>query len=209
MAGIFHRSIWPRWRIWSGQIESKELQTALARHLVSHLHAGLLQATGGTVHPEEWYFLPVLSSAPISTGDLIALEENQVSVVVTPRCDLARTGVDRCKTIQLARCIDVSAEWVRAEQNENVKKGNEEKADMRQHRKKPVQHFLPRMQLSDTEKKGPWFARFDQIVSMENNDQLLERLRAQRLAAVTSEYVPSLVERLGAYFSRIGTPDIS
>lgn len=30
-----------------------------------------------------------------------------------------------------------------------------------------------------------------------------------RVATLSNEFVPSLVERLGAYFSRIGTPDYS
>jgi hypothetical protein len=37
----------------------------------------------------------------------------------------------------------------------------------------------------------------------------VEELTNKRIASLTPQFVPSLVERFGAYFSRIGTPDLS
>jgi hypothetical protein len=61
----------------------------------------------------------------------------------------------------------------------------------------------------DDEKRGPWFIRFDTIRSLKKTDELFVQLKQQRFASITSEFLPSLVERLGNFFSRIGSPDLS
>ena len=198
MAAIFHSSIWPRWRLWMANADPADIPTALTRHFVSHLHAVLLEATGGKVHAEESYFVPVATTVLLSTGDLIERGGGAVEIVVTPRCDLARVVPKVCQTIQLARCEDISAIWDSA--------GEGARREIRQHRKVPVQHFLPRMQMTDGTQRGPWFVRFDRIVSIDNTEALRQELRDRRFATLTPDYVPSLVERLGGYFSRIGTP---
>lgn len=209
MAAIFHSSIWPRWRIWTEQVaadSSNELQAALTRHFVSHLHTALLESTRGKVHPEEWYFMPVRKSTPLSTGDLLK-RDNRIEIVITPRCDLARDPGTRTKTVQLAKCDDISLDWETESQKGD--RGKKALDDLRQHRKSSVQHFLPRMQATDGPVIGPWFVRFDQITSLPDSVEQRQELCAQRFATLTPEFVPSLVERLGAYFSRIGTPDVS
>ena len=44
---------------------------------------------------------------------------------------------------------------------------------------------------------------------MEATTENRAELSQRRVATLSNEFVPSLVERLGAYFSRIGTPDYS
>jgi hypothetical protein len=47
-------------------------------------------------------------------------------------------------------------------------------------------------------------------MSSENNsDESAKRLLTHRIATLSNKFVPSCLERLGAYFSRTGTPDYS
>lgn len=202
IATLFHQSIWPRWRLWSDTADPKELEPALARHVISHVHAGLLDASSGKVHAEEWYFVPVASQKALSTGDLVCRDGKEVEIIITPRCDMAHEG--KSGTVQLAKCQDISALW-----KETAEKGDKALGQLRQHQGRAVQHFLPPMSISDREQKGPWFVRFDQIESLSLTKDLRELLVKARFASLTSEYLPSLVQRLGAYFSRIGSPDVS
>jgi hypothetical protein len=184
----------------------------VTRHLVSHLHAGLLEASGGVVHPEEYYFVPPMNSKRVSTGDLIRRPDGKVEIVVTPRCDIEHA--DKSTTVQLAECEDKSADWARMENDlkdpdaKKVQKAKEAASRWRQHRLKSVLHFLPQMMGEDGAPAGPWFIRFDRIRSVDRDDRVLDELNKQRFASITSEFLPSVVERLGNFFSRIGTPDL-
>jgi hypothetical protein len=212
MALMFHKSIWPRWKYWSKAAPADEavLDAALTRHLVSHLYANLLDTTHG-VHPEEWYFVPPITRRDTSTGDLLRTAEGKIEVVITPRCDIAHD--EKSKTIQLAECEDHSAEWALMEADlkdpTKAQKAREKMAIWYQHRKKAVLHFLPKMIGEDGSPKGPWFVRFDSIRSVRKTPELLKDLKQLRFASITSEFLPSLVERLGNFFSRIGSPDAS
>jgi hypothetical protein len=71
-------------------------------------------------------------------------------------------------------------------------------------------HFLPEIKRRDNDNFGPFHAHFDHIVFIEKSDQAqLSHYESGKYASLSNEFIPSLVERLGAYFSRIGTPDYS
>lgn len=209
MAALFHRSIWPRWEYWSQESpDGAKLAPALARHMTSHMYAGMLRAAEA-VHPEEHYFVPCLAVDGIMTGDLLRRPDNQVEIVVTPRCDIAHP--EKASTIQLAECEDVSTEWDKlvAGADKGVKSDQTELQRWKQHRSKNVLHFLPPMRLNKGRQEGPWFIRFDRIRSVSKGSEEEKNLKALCFASVTSEFLPSIVQRLGVFFSRIGTPDIS
>jgi hypothetical protein len=204
MASIFHSSIWPRWAYWFETGSRHELKDALTRHFISHLHASLMAATKGRTHSEEAYFVPVAGSSPVATGDLILgrASKDSVEIVITPRCDLAVP--DRCVTVQLAACRDIAGPWKAAQT-----KGDKALNVFRQHERAVVQHFLPEMRVTKDLVRGPWFVRFDEIVSIALDQTSDADLRSKRFGALTSEYLPNLVQRLGTYFGRIGGPDLS
>jgi hypothetical protein len=208
MAALFHGSIWPRWSYWSRDSQEKELVPALARHLSSHMYAALLRIAE-SVHSEEHYFVPCLAGAGLFTGDLLRRADGVIEIVVTPRCDIAHP--EKTETIQLAECEDVSEAWNKllAGASSGVKKDEEELKRWRQHRSRNVIHFLPAMRLSGDKQEGPWFIRFDRIRSVIKGTDEEKGLKGLCFASVTSEFLPSIVQRLGAFFSRIGTPDIS
>ena len=232
MAKVFCHSIWPRWNNWIQSPGSTDdfITTAITRHITSHIYAALLAEGPHGVHPEEWYFIPPLTNR-INTGDLIKLTDGTIEIVITPRCDLQRD--DKNETIQLAACKDVSAEWEKrcekitaakeALQNHKLSAGdkgiqkleealgNADEALRRytQHSNCTTFHFLPRMKMIDGSVIGPFYVHFDKIRSVARSSEEVKAISNQRIASLTSDFLPSLVERLGSFFSRIGTPDYS
>lgn len=233
MARFFVRSVWPRWSNWLDDPEAanKEfLATAMARHITSHVYASLLDKFNQRAHSEEWYVVPPIHSS-LRTGDIVRRGDGVLEIVVTPRCDLA-TG--KRKAIQLAEIEDVSADWNRLNDamgkasaeiiglqqgNHAVPDSVQKKFDQAknkqhaftQHRSTNSLHFLPQMKLSAVERVGPFMIRFDLIRSISPDGDEAKKLveATTRIASVASEFLPSMVERLGTFFSRIGTPDYS
>lgn len=195
MARIFFQSIWPRWSHWMKDIEG-DVGPMLARHVVAHVHDALLDAGGGLAHPEETYFLPPIKDR-LDTGDLIK-NDNDLWIVVTPRCDLANAG--KVVTVLVARCVDISEQW--------NGKPSKSKYKLSQHDNAAKQHFLPPMLDLDGTQIGPWFVLFHDLQAIAIAE-VEEKLTARRWASLAPQFVPSLVERFGAYFSRIGTPALS
>lgn len=193
-ARVFFRSIWPRWKNWAKD-DGADIGGMLARHVVAHVHDALLDADGGAAHPEETYFMPAIKER-LDTGDLIR-NEADLWIVVTPRCDLANAG--KVETVLLARCVDISKRW-----NEKAK----EQPRITQHDGSHKLHFLPQILDHKGQQLGPWFVHFHDLKTIPV-EQAPAELTAKRWASLAPQFVPSLVERFGAYFSRIGTPSLS
>lgn len=194
-ARIFFRSIWPRWSYWMKSAQG-DVGPMLARHVVAHIHDALLDAQGGAAHSEESYFYPPIKGR-LDTGDLIR-EDDSLWIIVTPRCDLAIA--DKVETVVAARCVDISQRW--------NGKATKEQQRLSQHDNSPKQHFLPPMLDSHGQQIGPWYVQFHDLKAVAKQD-VSTALTAKRWASLAPQFVPSLVERFGAYFSRIGTPVLS
>jgi len=204
-AKVFFRSIWPRWRHWtSSTVEGSNLSEVVARHIVAHVHDSLLNAGGDATHPEETYFVPPLKTR-LDTGDLVQYEEG-TWVVVTPRCDLAHQG--KVATILLASCEDISTRWNGLVAQGKVEKAEKEMKKLIQHENMPKQHFLHPMRDEAGQPRGPWMVKFHHLKAIAAA-QAFDELTPHRFASLSPLFIPSLVERFGAYFSRIGTPDYS
>jgi hypothetical protein len=67
-------------------------------------------------------------------------------------------------------------------------------------------HFLPVIKQVNGD-VGPFHAQFDRMISLPKSD--VGCYEKGVYASLSNEFVPSLIERLGGYFSRIGTPDYS
>lgn len=235
MVKLFTRSIWPRWNQWVAttptQDEPNFVCHALTRHLTAHVYGIFLEKSAHKVHPEEWYFIPSIRDG-LRTGDLILRHDSIVEILVTPRCDLARDGKN--ESFQLAECRDVSEAWNAAEMKvrkseealrdsvseeagvieklkRNVDAAKSQFRQFSQHKgNSSVYHFLPRVSLNDGRTLGPFMVNFDKIRSVSRSDAVaVQTLKDGKFAAITPEFLPSIVERLGSYFSRFGNPDYS
>lgn len=205
VARVFFSAIWPRWKVWSATGSNDvQLQQAIARHLVAHVHDVLL-SNADAAHFEESYFLPPVKPS-LDTGDLVE-NEDELWVLVTPRCDLANPK----KTVSLlfARCKDIGTDWTKNKEkgDKGDKAAMAEIQNLQQHRKSFREHFLPPMFVNESSSRGPWLVQFDdlKVCPIASRPALTD----MRFASMAPQYVPSLVERFGAYFSRIGTPNFS
>jgi hypothetical protein len=204
-AKVFFRSIWPRWRHWtdSGAQNGPELTEVVARHVVAHVLDAMLHAGGESAHPEEAYFVPPLKDR-LDTGDLVDYEGG-VWIVVTPRCDLANEG--KVATIVLASCEDISAKWNSLGAADS-KKAEEARKKLTQHDNLAKHHFLSPMRDAASAQRGPWMVQFHNLKALPS-EQAIKDLTPLRFASLSPLFVPSLVERFGGFFSRIGTPGFS
>lgn len=212
MAKAFTRSIWPRWSYWlnteGDQIFAKN---ALIRHMATHLHASFLNEVS-SVHPEEHYFIPPLQDR-LDTGDIVH-REGEYFIIVTPRCDLAREHISTFHLVKLACVKERWNEFLKqktsGKNNKSKEKGEKQLRNLINHNNRsPKAHFIPQLKLNKNETLGPFHAQFHFMNCLEATDETKLELNKQRIATLSNEFVPSLVERLGAYFSRIGTPDYS
>lgn len=194
-ARVFFKAIWPRWTHWAAN-DPDIFSPMLARHVVAHIHDALLDADGGCAHPEETYFLPPIKDR-LDTGDLIKKADG-LWIVVTPRCDLA--SPNKVTSVLVAKCLDISDRWRAAKPKEKNK--------VAQHDGSAKLHFLPQLLDAAGLPLGPWFAQFNELKAIPIAEVPTE-LSNHRWASLTPQFVPSLVERFGAYFGRIGTPNFS
>lgn len=131
---------------------------------------------------------------------------------MTPRCDLTNEG--NVVTLLLAKCKNVQKRYDELEQAvkqaTEAKKEGATKSLMRfvQHDSSLKQHFLPPAFDVDGNQLGPWMVQFNdlQVLPVE---QGMANLPKARIASLAPQFVPSLVDRFGSYFSRIGTPNMS
>lgn len=213
MAKLFSRSVWPRWEYWFKHDETDDLtRSALKRHMATHLHASFMNESE-SAHPEEYYFIPPLREN-LSTGDIVSIK-SKYYVIITPRCDLAR---GQNNTFQLINLLSMKEKW---DENHQIiaseEKSNKIKEQARKEIKKiinhndksPKVHFIPQIKLNNNNILGPFLAQFNYMINEENTPIFKDMILENRIATLSNEFLPSLVERLGTYFSRIGTPDYS
>lgn len=217
MAAVFYNSIWHRWKDWltgvevEAEIENRGLlESALKRHMATHLHAKFLNDGLQKVHKAEYFFVPPLNPN-VDTGDIFR-NGDIFTILVTPRCDLAQSKNSTYQKVYLESCKD---DWDRlvekVKNSQGDKRIKEEKAlrAFTNHKNNSAKmHFIPEISI-DQIVYGPFFARFDMIESINSSEDMKVALLQKRVASLSNEFVPSLVERLGNYFSRIGTPDYS
>jgi len=214
-ASFFYSSIWPRWKFWlEEETTSAENHSALKRHMATHLHASFLNEVNQKAHPEEYFFIPPLREE-LDTGDMFRYPDGKIKLLITPRCELSQ---DKHETLQLVRLEDASAEWkVKTDKVTNatnagkIKSAEDSLRRFSNHNNNSASyHFIPEIRLNETTKIGPFFARFNKLESMDKTEvEEVDNLKLIKFATLSNEFVPSLVERLGNFFSRIGDPDYS
>ncbi|MDP5137897.1 hypothetical protein ORJ04_18250 [Rheinheimera baltica] len=217
MAKVFSASIWNRWKQWisdtelQGDGENRDfLVKSLQRHMATHMHAKYLNEGLQKVHKAEYYFIPPLNDQ-IHTGDIFR-KDNKFFILLTPRCDISNK---KHETYQLIELEDFKEDWnkkvttLNKAEDKNRKDAIESLRRISNHKNNSTRHhFIPEIHLGN-ETFGPFFARFDKIISIEKSEAISDKLLNERIASLSNEFVPSIVERLGGYFSRIGTPDFS
>lgn len=229
MSNLFYDSIWPRWEQWVGkeEVNIDDMNASLIRHMATHLHASYLNKVTN-VHPEEYYFVPPLKQS-WDTGDITVFEDKHY-ILVTPRCEIANK---KNNTFQFVELKSVAVELEKIDQkikdkNDELLKVNDDKEKIEKIEKaiakeeskkrnmfshggnKSSLHFLPKIKKDIGNSYGPFYAQFDHMIFIKKDDQeKLTSFSDHKYASLSNEFIPSLVQRLGSYFNRIGSPDYS
>ncbi|WP_308367526.1 MULTISPECIES: hypothetical protein [unclassified Microbulbifer] len=230
MADLFYASIWPRWPGWKSASDENGdfISSSITRHITSHLYSKFLEEGEGKVHPEEWYFQPP-SQDRFHTGDIVKIGDSHY-ILVTPRCDLERLSPGSTllfSKMKIAECWTEEKKKVDekvAGLTSQLKGANEQRQTKLKKkigeayssfRKKYYGHqdgnfslhFLPEITKPFEDAQGPFFVDFSDITTIVIGSGREEEL--EKIAALSPEFVPALVQRLGVFMSRIGSPDYS
>jgi hypothetical protein len=201
-ARLFSQSIWPRWKNTLKSIEDTEvLAGVITRQTASHV-AEQLGMPPAYHHPEEFYIVPPLSDR-LGTGDLLKMA-NDIFVIVTPRCNIARDSYPN--HLMLALCKPMDGVWtgIRNQFGGDVKK--QEKAAKELHLYATQGHAISTHFLPPGRDFGPWLVDFREIMTVPSTE--ISKLLEGRFASVAGQFVPNLVQRYAAYLGRIGQPDL-
>lgn len=201
-AKLFSQSIWPRWEgSWKNIKDGDALADVVTRQTAAHVAERLGLTPKNRHHPEEFYLVPALSTDRLDTGDLVKIADN-VYVVVTPRCNLARGCPPH---LMLALCNPMDRTWKglhdRFADTKKQEKALEELRSYATQGHATSTHFLP-----PCGDKGPWLIDFREIMTVPSAD--VPKLLDSRFASVAPQFVPNLVQRCSAYLGRIGQPDL-
>jgi CheY-like chemotaxis protein len=207
-ADIFLRRLWPKWESFA-ELEAgdEELTGIVTRQYVNHIGELLGLDGPDTVswHPFENYVHPSLLEDRAHTGDIFRFDDG-LWVVMTPQCDMATRKVPN---VILAECRPGVENW---EENIVALRAADSKTKKKEPTKflsalvnqnvGPACHFLPPL----PGEAVPLLVHFSSVRAVPMKD-VNERL-AERVASVSSPFLANIVQRFGAYMSRMGQPNI-
>jgi CheY-like chemotaxis protein len=208
-AALFNQRIWPRWgaylEIAGDRIQ--ELTPVLTRQFVWHLSEvmGLGGETNDLWHPLETWICPPLQPDRASTGDVFELD-GSLWIVLSPPCDLANPG--RIENVLFVGCSrDLPADW--QETLTRAATGSDaQRPKAIEQLKKLVnqavlsQHFFPPLP-DDPRPVVAQFGTMKTVPIKEVNASL-----DKRKGSVAAPFVNNLIQRFGAYISRVGQPNL-
>jgi hypothetical protein len=156
-------------------------------------------------HPFENYVSPSLLTHRAHTGDIFRLD-GELWVVLTPQCDMA---VGKIEQAILAKCVPGIPKWaenLKALRSAQSKSQRREPSEfLRQYVNQNLgagRHFLPPLPESDE----PLLVHFSSIRAILLSE--LNNLLNHRIASTAAPFLANLVQRFGAYISRLGQPNI-
>lgn len=211
-AEIFVKRLWPQWKEFASiQLDGEghtSLMDIVTRQYVSHV-AELLGLDGPDNvlwHPFENYVSPSLLENRAQTGDIFLLED-ELWIVLTPPCDMATRKVANALLAKCRRGIDSWHENVSALRDATSNNQRREPAaflrDYVNQNVGAAKHFLPPLP-GEAEPLLVQFGAIRTIPLKELNEQHLKK----RIASIAAPFLANLVQRFGAYISRMGQPNI-
>lgn len=207
-ADIFLRRLWPRWSSFADlEGNGADLPGIVTRQYVSHI-AELLGMDGPesvTWHPFEAYVHPALLENRAHTGDIFKIDD-ELWIVLTPQCDMA---TKKAPNVILVRCSRGVEKWAENVEALRAAASNNQRKDPLTFLTNQVnqnvgsgKHFLPPLP-GEVEPLEVKFSSMRAMPMSEINDRLKERL-----ASVAPPFLGNVVQRFGAYISRVGQPNI-
>lgn len=203
--------VWGNWEKNSTEFRHKEEQKQatelfLKRYVCNYLiEKWMADDTFKTVYYTEFYnHTPVKSE--IYTGDIVRLE-GELWIVMTAPCDLSN---DKYPTnLTLLKCEEDKS----TEKENLLNKWKSEKItpkDLEQVKRwftaqPPSKHYLPPLS-----KGGKHLnVLFKEIKTMESSEENRNKLKEERVVSISYHILPYILQRYGAYVSRIGQAEVN
>lgn len=211
----FQKSFWELWENWD-KINSRfshndleKTKTFLKRYVCSHLiEKWRAHDLFSEMHHTEFYTYPPLKDR-IYTGDILELE-NEQWIVMTAPCDLSNYNYPKnltllkCQQTELRQYVDVVKPF--KEKLNEGKKEKQRRVVKRYFTDPPVsKHYLPPW----TKAGKPVNVLFKDIKTVPFSKADRDQLKSSKIATLSYHFLPYLLQRYGAYVSRIGQSDIS
>ncbi|WP_373653312.1 hypothetical protein [Schlesneria sp. DSM 10557] len=200
---LFHQSIWPRWsKTWASLSGNWSPTEVITRQVVAHVAEKLGDTSQH--HPDEFYFVPPLKADRLVTGDLVTYE-GSVYVLLNPRCNM-----DRCEypmELTLALCTPVGESWTKILKKAAGDANQRNKAIEAARRYASQDHSLSKHFIPVCDGQGPWLVEFDRITNVGRD--LASQLVTGRIATISPQFLPNLIQRYSSYLGRIGQPDLN
>lgn len=211
----FQEAFWKMWGHWNeinarfSTQSTEKTKTFLKRYVCSHLfEKWMANDLFNEMHHTEFYTYPPLKDR-IHTGDILELDGVQWIVMTAP-CNLSNGDYPenltllKCQPIELHSYVDVIRPF-RENLNE-AKKDKQRNVIKRFFTEPPAsKHYLP-----SWSKNGTAFnVLFKEIKTVSFSEPDREELKSNRIATLSYHFLPYLLQRYGAYVSRIGQSEIS
>ncbi|HRK98464.1 MAG TPA: hypothetical protein PLE43_08330 [Alphaproteobacteria bacterium] len=211
----FQEAFWEMWGNWDeintrfSALNSDKTKTFLKRYVCSHLiEKWMANDLFNEMHHTEFYTYPPLKDR-IHTGDILELD-NTPWIVMTAPCNLSNGDYPenltllKCQPVEFQQYNDVIKPF-RDNLDEN-KKEKQRKVVKRFFTEPPTsKHYLP-----------PWSKNgkavnvlFKEIKTVPFAESDRDDLKSKRIATLSYHFLPYLLQRYGAYVSRIGQSEIS
>jgi hypothetical protein len=204
-ASIFHGHIWKRWQE-APHSSIEAIRRSVVRQIIAHVGEDLLLDPDHAEQHDllEFYFVPSLNKGRLQTGDVCRID-GKVAVVLSPRCDMVRVYPS---AILMAECKNFADEWLRlgtvfnGTSQSKIDKATEHLRNHATQKLEPRRHFLP-----PCGNEGPWLVDFASLRTIPSEE--VQSLLEGRIASISPQFVPHLVQRFTAFAGRVGQPGLS
>ena len=204
--------LWGNWTDLNVRFHNKDRNNiVLKRHVGSYLtDKWLADDVFGELHFTEFYSRPK-KNENIHTGDILRVEE-KIMIVVTAPCDLSND--DFPEEITLLECVPIEysdkkfkeiAKTFRNDEATSKQKEGQLKTLANQFTNPGVsKHIIPPW----NDDVNPHSIMFKKIKTLPFNGECRTALKEKRVATLSNHFMPNVLQRYGAYISRLGQPEV-
>jgi len=206
MNKVFWESVIPHLEIWEKHaLEGKDIEKALIRYTISHLHH-LLENDEGACLPEEMY----IRGDSLRTGSIVQNKQSgNYHIVVSPPCDMVNHNGQGFKTTKVALCeIEKHDDVISKCLGDTSKKSKKIKAieDLIKNNYTNYYHWLPKAQLFSG---GFINIRYMHTYEVTPEKNEIDEKFHPPICIISPHFMKDIISRLSGYYARQGQPDFS
>mgnify|MGYP000049338159 CR=1 FL=1 len=206
MNKVFWESVIPHLDTWEKySLEGRNIEKALIRYTISHLHH-LLDNDNDECLPEEMY----IKSKILSTGSILQNKQNsKFHIVVSPPCDMANHNGTGFKTTKVVLCEIEAFNGVLEKCIGEIQKKAKKKIAIKELLKNNYAnyyHWLPDAPLFSGGFVNMRHVHSYQVTIVENE---IEEFFHDPICIISPHFMRDIISRHSSYYARQGQPDFS